>query len=126
MFEDNVKRQHFLTVQDCRNIAQKIHHKCIVRHENDAQSVALVVGELQTEENNSVLFYKPQNTEDKSGKHLPRESFLLVLQTKFQKELYTSFASKVVCIDSTHKTNSYDFKLISLLVPDEYGEGKIM
>ena len=30
---------------------------------------------------------------------------------------------KVVCVDATHGTNAYDFKLITLLVVDEYGEG---
>ena len=30
---------------------------------------------------------------------------------------------KIVCIDSTHGTNEYDFFLISILVVDEYGEG---
>ena len=29
---------------------------------------------------------------------------------------------KVVCVDATHGTNAYDFKLITLLVVDEYGE----
>ena len=28
-----------------------------------------------------------------------------------------------VCIDSTHGTNIYDFKLVTMLVVDEYGEG---
>ncbi len=29
----------------------------------------------------------------------------------------------MVCIDSTHGTNGYDFKLISIVVVDEFGEG---
>ena len=29
----------------------------------------------------------------------------------------------MICVDSTHKTNAYDFKLVTLLVVDEYGEG---
>ncbi len=33
------------------------------------------------------------------------------------------FGSNVVCADSTHGTNSYDFYLTNLLVVDEYGEG---
>ena len=32
------------------------------------------------------------------------------------------FGGKVVCVDATHGTNAYDFKLITLLVVDEYGE----
>ena len=32
-------------------------------------------------------------------------------------------ASKILCIDSTHDTNQYQFKLITLLVPDDFGHG---
>ena len=30
---------------------------------------------------------------------------------------------RVICIDTTHGTNGYDFTLISVLIVDEYGEG---
>jgi len=33
------------------------------------------------------------------------------------------FGGKVVCVDATIGTNAYEFKLITLLVVDEYGEG---
>ena len=39
--------------------------------------------------------------------------------------MYKQYASSVICIDSTHKTNIYDFKLVTLMVVDEYGEGKL-
>ena len=40
-----------------------------------------------------------------------------------QAEMLKKFAEgKVVCVDATHDTNAYDFKLITLLVVDEYGE----
>ena len=32
-------------------------------------------------------------------------------------------ANKVVCVDATHGTNTYDFQLISIIVIDEFGEG---
>ena len=32
-------------------------------------------------------------------------------------------ASKIVCLDSTHCTNKYKFKLITLMVQDEFGKG---
>ena len=54
---------------------------------------------------------------------LPAEAFVLVLQTTFQLELFNKFASTIVCFDSTHKTNCHSFKLITVIVPDEYGEG---
>ena len=33
------------------------------------------------------------------------------------------FGSLALCIDSTHKTNAYDFFLTTLLVVDNFGEG---
>ena len=31
--------------------------------------------------------------------------------------------NKIVCVDVTHGTNSYNFLLIAVLVMDEFGEG---
>ena len=74
-------------------------------------------------DDNVVLYYKPQGADDdKTG--LKREDFLIVLQTPIQAEMLIKFAEgKVVCVDATHGTNANDFKLITLLVVDEYGEG---
>ena len=47
----------------------------------------------------------------------------MAFQTKFQRDLYEMFASTIVGIDSTHKTNSHNFKLITVVVPDDFGEG---
>ncbi|GFU60028.1 c2H2-type domain-containing protein [Trichonephila clavipes] len=33
------------------------------------------------------------------------------------------FRGEIVCVDSTHGTNSYNFKLITVLVVDDFGEG---
>lgn len=30
---------------------------------------------------------------------------------------------KIICVDSTHKTNQYDFPLINFIVPDEFNKG---
>ena len=37
--------------------------------------------------------------------------------------MYEKFAPLILCMDSTHKTNIYSFKLITLLVPDELRHG---
>jgi len=84
----------------------------------------MMVSELRQEQYDPVLCYKPQGTIDPTLCQLPKESFMLAIQTEFQKELYEQFAPTIVCIDSTHKTNSHGFKLITALVPDDYGEGE--
>ena len=82
-----------------------------------------IVAELKQEVYNPILCYKRQGTPDPNFPQLPADSFIVAFQTEFQKELYEMFASTIVCVDSTHKTNCHDFKLITILVPDEYGEG---
>ena len=86
----------------------------------------LFVRELQHEPYDPILLYKRQQEIDASYPTLPRESFLLALQTEFQKQLYKDHASKVLCIDATHGTNAYKFKLITVMVADEYGQGSYM
>ena len=34
------------------------------------------------------------------------------------------FASKILCIDSTHGTNAYKFKLLTVMVSDDFAAGK--
>ena len=52
-----------------------------------------------------------------------KRDFLIVLQTPVQAEMLKTFGGKVVCVDATQGTSAYEFKLITLLVVDEHGEG---
>ena len=52
-----------------------------------------------------------------------REDFFIVIQTPFQKAMAQKFASKGVCVDSTHGTTGYDFLLTTVMVTDECREG---
>lgn len=122
-FTDSIQRKHFLTRKDLLNLKRKVCHLTSVRHQEDSISVDYLVHELQQEEYNPVLLYKPQHKTEPSLPQFPASSFILVIQTKFQMELFKAFSESVVCIDSTHNTNAYRFKLTTLLVPDEFGEG---
>ena len=53
------------------------------------------------------------------------ENFLLILKTEFQATLFQKF-STFVCVDSTHKTNEYGYKLISMVIVDEFRNGKYL
>ena len=44
------------------------------------------------------------------------------LQTKFQGDM-KKYCKDVICMDATHRTNAYDFLLITVLVVDEFGGG---
>lgn len=123
-FDQAVSRKHFLAKSDIRNIRAKLDDTLIKRHEDDATSVTMMVAELSQESFNPILIFKPQGRKNEIYNDLQEDTFVLVVQTEFQMELYRKYASKIVCIDSTHGTNQYRFKLISVLVPDDQGKGK--
>lgn len=120
-FDQCVSRKHFITKSDIRNIRVKVDDRIVKRHDDDA---TMMVAELEQEPFNPIVIFKPQGSMDDSHPALRTDSFVLVIQTQFQMEVYQKYASTILCIDSTHGTNQYRFKLISVVVPDEYGKGK--
>ena len=84
-----------------------------------------MVQELHQEKYDPILIYKVQGNTSAHHPDLPESSFVLAIQTQFQKDLFQAYAETIICIDSTHSTNAYDFKLITLLVEDEFGEGNV-
>ena len=125
-FLQSATRRHFLTRQDCRNASRKVRNFTRHRHTHDAISVNRIVTELRTESPSPLLAYKPQGVKDETLPTLSEDTFFLVLMTEFQASLFTTFSHKIVCLDSTHKTNQYRFKLLTLVVPDEFRNGKHM
>ena len=123
--DQTVARKHLLTRQDINNIRRNVKDSQIMWHQDDATSVSLVVAELQQEPFNPILVYKPQGILDNQYPSLPTESFTLIIQTEFQMQLYRKYAHKILCIDSTHCTNAYRFKLITCLVQDEFCSGNV-
>ena len=123
-FEEMASRRHFVTRQDCHNACRKVRDFRNHRHVNDAVSVDRIVRELKLEKPCPVIAYKPLGSKDKKYPSLKDENFLLVLMTAFQANLFKKF-STFACVDSTHKTNEYGYKLISLLVVDEFRKGTV-
>ena len=128
-FDQSVCRKHFLAKGDINNIRVKVKDTVVKRHENDAVSVTMLVSELREEPFDPVLIFKPQGIHCPEYPTVPTESFMLALQTEFQLELYREYAPTILCIDSTHGTNQYRFKLITghvevkCIVPDDHGKG---
>ncbi|GBO07388.1 hypothetical protein AVEN_170438-1 [Araneus ventricosus] len=96
---------------------------------DDSTSVISIVECLRKEPYDPILIFKLQNSTTLYGPsdldYLPtsQTSFALGFQTEHQRDMLVSNSDKVLCIDSTHKTNQYDFYLINLIVPDNYGKG---
>ena len=114
----DVTRDTFVTSKDLQNIKKQYNISGTQKHHEDGISVDLWVQESITEPDNPVIFYKPQGT---PHDHLKDEDFLLCLQTAFQRNMI-KYASKTICIDSTHNTTQYDFMLTTVLVLDEFEE----
>ena len=122
-FDQTASRRHFITRQDCRNVCQKIRNFSNHRHKNDALSVDRIVCELQMEDPSPVIAYKPCGVKNENHPLLKEDNFFLVIMTKFQADMFAKFSS-MGCVDSTHKTNEYGYKLITLLVIDEFRKGR--
>ena len=112
-----------ISKQDISNIKRKIVDFTIMRHQDDATSVATILNKLHEEPFNPVLLYKPQHSRIPEYASLPDDVFILGIQTEWQKELFEKYASTILCMDSRHGTNAYDFKVITCIVPDEFGKG---
>ena len=118
-------RRDFITSQDIRNIERKAIVPAYQFHTDDAQSVDCLVCHLKKEEHDPILFYKSYGTSCDDAFDIASDSFVLIIQTLHQKNMFEKFASRILCIDSTHGTNQYGYKLITVMVVDDVGNGKL-
>lgn len=123
-FDAAVRRKHMVTKKDIANKQLLVKDMAVIRNKEDAVSVDMFVQELRGEPYNPIVLYKRQHETDKQFPSLAEDAFLLAIQTDFQHQLYEQYAHKVVCIDATHGTNAYRFKLITVMIADDYGQGK--
>ena len=121
---DKISREHLVSRKDITNIQRQFNIMGIQRHPNDLVSVSSWVEEMEMLEYNPILLFKQQGEEPyDSCNRLLSQDFLLVIQTKFQRDMLSAHAESGICMDATYKINDYDFNLISLLVLDNFQEG---
>ena len=84
-FQHEATRKHFVSKQDIANVRMKVRDLTVIRNREDTVSVDMFVSELQFEPFNP---YKRQHISDPQHPTLPKESFLLAIQTEFQKHCY--------------------------------------
>ncbi|GFT80353.1 c2H2-type domain-containing protein [Nephila pilipes] len=119
----NLSRIHLTTRQDVMNIKRSF-GLTNQRHADDATSVKLMLEEMaELGEDNPVLGFKFQGSMPPGFEEFDDEDYFLALQHPLQKEMMRKFGEQIICVDSTHGTNCYDFKLITVLVVDDFGEG---
>ena len=124
----SIHRSHLITRKDLYNIEKCFGLRKIERHKEDAMSVNLWVHEcVSNEKHCPISLYTPQKqvlAEIGTNQGLWEHDFALVIQTPLQSEMLMSCGhNKIVCVDATHRTNSYNFLPITVLVMDEFGEG---
>ena len=123
--QEQIGRRELVNRQDIHNICHQYNIEGIKFHPDDSKSVSLWVEGINTEcedsGDNPVLLFKPQGIE--SHDDLGKDDFAIAIQTPFQRDMLAKFGPEVICMDSTHGTNAYDFNLITVLVLDEYEEG---
>ena len=106
---DNILSEATRARQDARNIVRTLDSVVKHRHNNNAASVDRLCKELQNEEDSPIIAYKPQGRAHEKYPGLSEDSFLLVIMTNFQAAMFQKHSNKIVCVDSTHKTNPYGF-----------------
>lgn len=114
------KREHLITKQDIQNIKRQYNIHGVQRHKDDQLSVSAWVVELQSLDYNPIVAFKPQGLECDS---IAKDDFVLAIQTKFQCDMMKEYGCLLICMDATHGTNHYDFKLVTVIVLDDHGEG---
>ena len=121
---NEMKREQLVTRMDILNIKRQYNIECIEKSKNDLFSVKAWVCELEQLEYNPITIFKVQGEEQGYNiNNLGPNDFILGIQTQFQRDMLVKFVQNGICIDTTHKTNQYNFLLLTLMVLDEFGEG---
>ncbi|XP_072155148.1 uncharacterized protein [Bemisia tabaci] len=102
------------------------------KDDDDATSIKKRVDLMTDEEKKDILIYKPQGCStyigDANFDSLPynKDLFVYGFQTERQLKEMQEGSSRGLCIDATHKTNRYDFYLLNIVIPDEFGNGLVV
>ena len=121
---EGITREHLVTKQDVHNVKNQYNIEGVMRHKNDLTSVCAWVEELRSYPNNPIILFKAQGVAQPDNMdNVGTDDFILGIQTQFQCDILCKYGNICICMDATHGTNMYDFKLITLLVLDDFGEG---
>ena len=115
---------YYITMRDISRYRRVVVDIEIRLDDNDAISLRLWVLRLQQGGAECVLKDKMDPPPLESG--LSPDSFVLCIQTEFQRDRFQALGSNFVCIDATHNTTQYaGLQLFTLLVRDLWGHGTL-
>jgi hypothetical protein len=94
-------------------------------HPNDGESVVQWVEHLRKA--GEILAFKSGADPAPKGSGLAVDSFVLMIQTRYQKEVFEKYGHAFVGIDATHNTTHYEnMSLFTVIVRDHWGHGEIL
>jgi hypothetical protein len=118
-------RNDFIQLQDIRRIEKAIEAESVRLHPDDGQSTLRWVEKLRAED--KLLGFKAKSDLPPAGSGLDPDTFVLMLQTKWQKKKFEQYGEQLLCIDTTHNTTVYEnLNLTTLLVRDNWAHGTIL
>lgn len=102
---------------------QVIESEQIRLHRNDGESVLQWVERLHSER--EILGFKSSADSAPKDSGLAENAFVLMIQTKYQKEIYEKYGHTFAGLDATHNTTHYEnTSLFTVVVRDRWGHGK--
>jgi hypothetical protein len=116
-----------VTRADVRRVQKTIEEETIRLASQDGPSVLEWVRKLR--EQGHFVFLKTSSEASPVDAALPlaADSFVLIIQTKYQCECWEKHGGSFAGIDATHNTTHYEnMSLFTLLARDKWGHGKLL
>lgn len=74
----------------------------------------------------AILGFKSSEDPVPKGSDLARDTFALIIQTEYQREVFKKYGHAFAGLDATHNTTYYEnTSLFTVIVRDKWGHGKI-
>lgn len=90
-------------------------------HKDDGQSILQWVARLKGD----ILAFKSSAEAAPAGSGLDPDTFVLILQTEYQREVFEKEGHSFAGIDATHNTTHYmNTSLFTVIVRDRWGHGE--
>jgi exosome complex RNA-binding protein Csl4 len=120
---EGVRRSEFCTRADVRRIEKMIEEETIRLASKDGDSVLQWVQVLR--ERGYHVEMKGSNDKPPEGSGLAHDSFVLIVQTKYQRDCWRKHGRHFAALDATRNTTHYEnMSLFTLLVRDRWGHGE--
>ena len=116
-------RDKYIQMTDINCVARALDREQICLHQKDEVSIQIWLDILRLE--GATAFCKDKLDPAPLRSRLSEDLFCLVLQTKFQSEMFRKLGNTLLCIDVTHNITCYsEMPLFTIMARDHWGHGK--